>query len=294
MTAGWVAEAAARLGVGLVASTARFDDSGWDFSVVHVADEAGADWILRYPRRPDAAALARVEGRVLARVREHLDVAVPRWVVHEPDLIAYRRLPGTPAGTEDPVLLRYRWHVDPVAAEHEYLAALAGVLAAVHGVRDVAGIAPCGIEDVRTRLSADLDRAVAELPVPSASADSWRRWLDRDRGWPPHPVLVHGDVHPGHTLVRSSDAALSGLLDWADAEIGDASIDFADMYYAGGAAVLDALLAHYRNRGGVVWSGMREHIVARCSFIWVKVGLRGLDTGRNDLVETASRRLVCR
>ncbi|GAA3358752.1 macrolide 2'-phosphotransferase [Saccharopolyspora gregorii] len=290
-TAARVADAAARLGVALVPGTARADGSGWDFSVVHVADEDGTDWILRYPRRPEAAARARVEARVLARVRDHLDVAVPRWVVHEPDLIAYRRLPGVPAGAEDPVLLRYRWRIDPVAARREYLAPLCGLLATVHEITDVAGLTTRGVDRVRERLSADLDRAETALPVRAEAVRRWRRWLGRDRGWPPHPVLVHGDVHPGHTLVRSSDAKLIGMLDWADAEIGDPSADFADMCFAGGAAVLDAMLAHYRARGGSVWPGMREHVLARCSFLWVKVGLRGLDTGRDDLVATASRRL---
>ncbi|MFV2118115.1 hypothetical protein ACE14D_06595, partial [Streptomyces sp. Act-28] len=56
------AYASRRLGVALVAETARGDDSGWDFRVTHIRAADGTPWILRQPRRPAASARRAVAG----------------------------------------------------------------------------------------------------------------------------------------------------------------------------------------------------------------------------------------
>ncbi|MBI0311975.1 macrolide 2'-phosphotransferase [Streptomyces javensis] len=288
------------MGVALVPESARTDDSGWDFRVTHIRATDGTHWILRRPRRPEAADQLAVEGAVLSAVRDRVPVPVPDWQMHTPDLVAYPRLPGEAAGSEDPTTLVYGWSMDPLAHPDRYLEPLARCLAAVHstpldGTGGLPGAHPADPTAVRSRIADKLTRARTELELPAARLRRWQDWLDDDRLWPDRLVLVHGDVHPGHTLVEphpSGPPALSALLDWANAGIGDPAADFVDMLYAGGTDVLDRLLNAYRAAGGEVPDGMRSHILARASFIWVHVALRGLDTGRPVWVETALRRMA--
>ncbi|MEU3027016.1 macrolide 2'-phosphotransferase [Streptomyces incarnatus] len=294
------AHASRKLGVALVPESAQNDDSGWDFRVTHIRATDGTYWILRRPRRPGAAGRLAVEGAVLGAVRDRVPVAVPDWRLQTPDLVAYPRLPGEAAGSEDPDTLVYGWSMDPLAHPDRYLEPLARCLAEVHstpldGAWARAVPRPSGPEAVRSRIADRLARAHAELELPAARVRRWREWLDDDRLWPGRLVLVHGDVHPGHTLVErgpSAPLALSALLDWANAGIGDPAADFVDMLYAGGTDVLDRLLDAYRAAGGDVPGGMRSHILARASFLWVHVALRGLDTGRPAWTETALRRMA--
>ncbi|GAA2490261.1 macrolide 2'-phosphotransferase [Streptomyces gobitricini] len=294
------AYASRRLGVTLVPESARTDDSGWDFRVTHIRATDGTHWILRQPRRAEASAQLAVEGAVLSAVRDRVPVAVPDWRLDTPDLVAYPRLPGEAAGGEDPGTLVYAWSMDPLARPDHYLEPLARCLVAVHatpldGTWELPGAHPAGPDAVRSRIADKLTRARTELDLPAARLRGWQEWLDDDRLWPDRLVLVHGDVHPGHTLVErraSGPPVLSGLLDWANAGIGDPAADFVDMLYAGGTDVLGRLLDAYRAAGGEVRDGMRAHILARASFIWVHVALRGLDTGTPAWVETALRRLA--
>ncbi|MFD3544606.1 macrolide 2'-phosphotransferase [Streptomyces sp. NPDC058655] len=291
------AYASGLLGVELDPETARPDESGWDFHVTHILDAGGTPWILRRPRRPEAARQLAVEGEVLTAVRDRLPVAVPNWRLRTPRLVAYPRLPGVPAGAEDQRTLVYAWGIDPLAAPDAYLEPLARALAVVH--RTPPGALPAleapTPDALRAGVADRLARARTELRLPAARTRRWHAWLDDDTLWPDRLVPVHGDVHPGHTLVEHAPAGpprLSGLLDWANAGIGDPAADFVDMLYAGGPPVLDLLLDAYRRAGGEVRPGMRTHILARLSFLWVHVALRGLDTGRPAWVETALSRIA--
>ncbi|MFH8344360.1 macrolide 2'-phosphotransferase [Streptomyces sp. NPDC018045] len=291
-----IAYASAALGVPLRPETAVPDESGWDFFVLHVTDAHGRQWILRRPRRPSSVAQLATEAAVLDLVRDRVGVRTPHWHVNTTDLVAYSRLPGAPAGAEDQRDLVYKWAIDPLAATGQYLEPLARALVAVHTTPpELLHRLPSATPDgLRAEVAARLARAERELPLSAAGARRWHAWLDDDALWPDHLVLIHGDIHPGHTLVEDSPATgprLTGLLDWANATVGDPAADFMDMYYAGGTPVLDRLLAAYRSSGGHVWPGMAAHIRARASFLWVHVALRGLDTDRPHLVETALARL---
>ena len=102
-------------------------------------------------------------------------------------------------------------------------------------------------------------------------------------------ALARGDLHPQHLLVDGG--RLVGLIDWADATIGDPSMDFTDPYQFLAPAVFDQLLADYERHGGHVWPGMREHIATRSSLEPVFSGLYGLETDRTDLIDQAREQL---
>jgi aminoglycoside phosphotransferase (APT) family kinase protein len=45
----------------------------------------------------------------------------------------------------------------------------------------------------------------------------------------PHTSLIHGDLGPGHILIR--DGAVTGIIDWTDSHLGDAALDLSWLLY---------------------------------------------------------------
>jgi macrolide phosphotransferase len=248
------------------------DQSGWDFLVLHVTTTDGTRWILRSPRHTDGPYLP-AEGRLLDHVRPLLPVAVPDWRISTHTLIAYPRLPGVQADG----------HWSPTDDT------LGRCIALLHSlptdVPQALGVPVFEPDRQRQWIADRLAEARAEYVIAD---DRWRRWqdwlADTDR-WPRGMVLARSDLHPQHLLVDGG--RLVGLIDWADATIGDPSMDFVDPYACLAPAVFERLLADYERHGGHVWPGMREHIAHRASLEPVINGLYGLETGRTDLIDQA-------
>lgn len=291
--------AAAAAGLHLCPGTARVDTTGWDFLVLHATAPDGTRWVVRLPRRPEVAAHLHLEGRLLDLLRPRLPVAIPHWRIRTPHLVAYPRLPGEPAATEDPDTLVFHWRSGPPPPTPPHLEQLARTLVALHATPlpqvTAVGLPHTGPEQARERIAALLDAGRSELGVPEPLWTRWQRWLHDPVCWPDRTVLVHGDVHPGHTLLDTA-GRLTGLIDWADARIDDPADDFTDQFLAHGAPALDHLLAAYARSGGHVWPGMRRHVMERAAVGTVYSGLFGLSHGRPhyaDLARARMARLTC-
>lgn len=253
---------ARRHGLSLRPEGARLDPSGLDFLALHAADKGGTPWIVRAPRRPDVAAAAAAEARLLAIVRPRLPVAVPDFRVCTPELIAYPRIPGTPAVTVDtgaPV-----WNlIDPAAPSDAFLESCADALAALQAVP--AGEIPTEAVDTIDAARARIDHAVRlaeELLAPStATRDRWRRFVDGDT-WPDHVALVHGDFHPGHMLLDEG-GRLTGVIDWTEARVTDPGTDLCLFAGCFGRGVLERFLPLFEHRGGRTWPRLVDHAVER-------------------------------
>lgn len=133
-------------------------------------------------------------------------------------------------------------------------------------------------------------------PIPDPVLRTWRRWLADEELWPEPSVLVHGDVHPGHTLVDQT-GALTGIIDWTDATIGCPATDFIDQRHAFGAEVADRLVRAYAAAGGSLPARFREQIIMRQSLRPLGALLFGLggsapETARPDLVRRSHERLA--
>lgn len=244
---------------GLELSLDSVDESGLDFLVAHGRDAAGTRWVVRSPRRPDVAAAAEREARVLSLVKGRIGVAVPDWKIHTAELIAYPRLDGTPAVTLDtgaPV-----WNfVDPAAPSERFLDTSARVLAALQSL-DAFGIDTQ--PDVREHIRQRLDTVRATLQPTAALWARWQRWLDGDT-WPTHVALVHGDLHPGHLLL-GEDGAIVGILDWTEATVSDPAIDLAMWAGAFGRPALERLVTRFAAHGGRTWPALVDHAMERWS-----------------------------
>ncbi|HZR95986.1 MAG TPA: phosphotransferase, partial [Gaiellaceae bacterium] len=138
-----------------------------------------------------------------------LPVEIPRFeqVSREPWFVVYRLIPGEPLRDEDPAGVRT-------------------FLEALHS----------------------FDASAVDVPRPEwrdiyrGHAEDWRRVVlplldkgERRRGEALleeietlagyEPALVHCDLGPSHLICR--DGRLAGVIDWADAKIGDPAIDYA-------------------------------------------------------------------
>jgi macrolide phosphotransferase len=130
--------------------------------------------------------------------------------------------------------------------------------------------------------------------VPQAVWDRWQRWLADETFWPEGSVLIHGDLHPAHILVKP-DNRVTGLLDWTEAHVGDAATDFILQFATLGYGWLRTVLELYGQAGGRVWPRMHDHIVemwsAYASVVADFARITGIDAHRalgQSLVDAAA------
>lgn len=285
-----ILQVAAAHGLDLDPDSVEVNEMGLDFRVALATTassstatgttvaKAGQRWVLRIPRRPDAMERAEVEGRLLAAVRPHLEVAIPDWRVHSRDLIAYPALPGEPGLTLDgsgtPV-----WHLD--IASQRYARSLGAFLARLHAV-DPAEAAGAGVEvlspdAVRQRWRQDIERVRSAFTVAPSLAERWQAWIQEDGYWPDESVLTHGEVYPAHTLVQ--DEEVTAVLDWTTARVGDPAMDFAIHHSAAPPEAFEATVEEYVRRGGRVWPRFAEHCAEIMAAGPIGYGVFALQTG---------------
>lgn len=180
-------------------------DDGWDFNVLIVGDA----WVVRWPRHGLAVEEIEHEADLLPVLAPLLRVEVPRfeYVSREPWLVVYRLIRGAPLVAEDP---------DGVRA---FLAALHAV-----GVDSVPAQRPNWLETYREQAD-EFRRVVLPLldPDERSRGEGLLAEVETLTGF--RPALTHSDLGPAHLLVR--DGRLVGVIDWADARIGDPAIDYA-------------------------------------------------------------------
>ena len=237
---------------------------GWDTHAFVIAER----WVARVARRPTASDGLLREAALLAVIAPKLPSPVPHvehMSTESPVAVVTRRIAGTPArggartGRE-----------------------LGRFLASLHAL------------------------PVDSLPLPRADVDDWRAEHERRRAeFEQHvfpllrrderhraeqlfagvafefePCLVHGDLGPEHVLC-ADDGRITGVLDWADARIGDRAIDLAWALYGPPGEFADAVAAAY----GALDAATRK----RADFYhrrgpWYEV-VYGLEQNRQDLVE---------
>ena len=181
-------------------------DDGWDFKVLVLCGE----WVVRIPRTARAAERLALEAELLPVLAPVLPVDVPRFehVSHEPPFAAYRLIRGAPLRDEDSEGAR-------------------AFLDTLHAV-EVGSLPKLPRPDWidAWRENADGFRTLV-LPLLDAQ--------DRKRGEALleetetltgfEPALTHCDLGPSHLLVRHGH--LAGVIDWADAVLGDPAVDYA-------------------------------------------------------------------
>lgn len=278
--------AAARHGLALFDPT--LDEMGLDFLAVHARDASGTRWIVRAPRRADVAAGAEREARTLAAAHGRLPVAVPDWRITG-EVIAYARLPGTPVVTLADGAPTWNG-IDPAAPAPGFLAALGALLAALQRVPH-AGLVTRTIAQERAEIARVVDRSVTLLDPPAAVLARGRRWVADDSLWPAFVTLSHGDLHPGHLLLDDG-GALTGVLDWTEARVGDPGIDLAMMHRCFGRPALEAIVAAMAAHGGATWPRAVAHAIERAATFPAAAADWADRTGNADVLAYAKSELA--
>ncbi|GAA1490413.1 macrolide 2'-phosphotransferase [Brachybacterium sacelli] len=281
---------AAAHGLDLERSSLRTEEIGLDFRVAFGREADGTDWVLRIPRREDVLSRADVEGRLLALVAPRLDVAVPDWRVHSPELIAYPLLPGVP-GLSVEADGDLTWNIDMSSAA--YAASLGDAVAQLHRI-DADAAAETGIdvrspEQVREAWRRDLDRVADSFRIAPDLWDRWNAWVDEDSYWPSRTVLTHGEIYPGHTLVEGE--RISAILDWTTASVGDPAKDLMFQQVSAPPQAFEIAVDHYVRGGGQVWPRLAEHCAQMYSAGAVGYGLYAMETGESAHREAAAAAL---
>jgi macrolide phosphotransferase len=227
-----------------------------DFYSAIGRDRAGQHWVLRAPRRGDVLKSARYEATVLSFVKLRLAIAIPDWKVHTDKLIAYRMLPGLPAAELDPLMGDLIWRVPKDNPPASFVDDLATTMVKLHTIDPedavAAGIRVLTAEQARQQVKAQMDETNALSPVPEILWKLWERWVDEDSFWPPATGLVHGDLYHPNIFVRQ-DFRISGIEDWADAEVTDIARDFALYFSTHGREMMEDLILRYARAGGKAW-----------------------------------------
>jgi macrolide phosphotransferase len=286
-----IADLAHSHGLGIEVEGVRVNEMGLDFRVAIAADADGRRWVLRIPRRPEVMERADVEGRVLAVIARHLDVAVPDWRIHETDLIAYPLLPGTPGleilpGADGPT-----WHMDPSSAT--YAEDLGAVLAQLHAI-DPEELRAAGAEirtadEVRESWRSGIARVTDAFTVAEDLQTRWARWLEDDSSWPDRTVPTHGEIYPAHTLLK--DDHITAVLDWTTAAVDDPARDFQFHVSAADPDAVQRTLRSYESHGGHPWPRLAEHAAEMFSASPVSYGLYALETGEQEHLDAAAAAL---
>lgn len=223
-----------------LAGPLRLVSDGWDNRIFRLGDELA----VRVPRREVAAHLIEHEQQVLGAIAERVAVTVPAPV----------RV-GVPSAT-----FPWPWSIVPwlegvdgasvdAAARATIAAPLAGFVRALHipapadaPVNPVRGV-PLATRDAPVRerialLAARLDTTALTAAWDDAlAAPVWRG-----------PALwLHGDLHPGNLLLRSSDdgtvEGLAAVIDFGDVTAGDPATDLATAWLSFDGAPREAFRA---------------------------------------------------
>ena len=209
-------------------SSLRFFAEGWDYELW----EAGGGLLFRLPKREECVAPLAVEARLLAALAGRLPLAVPRPEHVCDGFFSYRKLPGTS-------LARTELNASSAAGASSAIGAFLTKLHAVpvdlaHG----AGVTVYTTETWRDHyreFRALCDRVVSPLltaPERTAVDEFWNFFVEDDRHFAFRPALVHRDLGLEHILV-DGDGDPSGVIDFADAAVGDPAIDFVALPHNG-------------------------------------------------------------
>ncbi|MFW7379026.1 MAG: macrolide 2'-phosphotransferase [Oligoflexus sp.] len=286
---------AEELDLKLTTDKTDFDRSGLDFLVLDATDEHNTTWMVRTPKHPKAYEATIHESKMLEFLRPRLSVAIPDWRLHETDIIAYPRLPGTPAWTYHPQTGLVWNGLDVSNPQTNFLKSTAGFLAQLHSMNSTdlqnAGARCRSIDQVRETIR---EACVTTRPLLNPTERLWQRWqdwLEDDSYWPKENALTHGDFHPGHMLLDSS-LSLIGVLDWTEAELADPSVDFGIFFGCFGKEHLLNFLGLYCEAGGKVYDRLADHVMERWAAYAPLVAQWGLKNDQQAVVEHAKQHLV--
>ncbi len=245
----------------------RIIEDGWDSLVLDLDGE----WIFRFPRRPEVEQWMEREIALLPELAATLPVEVPHFELVARNgvvCVGYRKLAGVPASA----------NIGERAGEDlgRFLSALHRF--AVERARAL-GVSHFDAAAWRERFE-DLCEDFRRRVFPLLRSDERKRAATVFGRVPELdfvPVLVHADLGPEHVLCR--DGRVVGVIDWSDARVGDAALDFAWCLNGTPSKAADAVARTYGVDADVRERSLFYHRLGP----WYEV-VYGLETGQDRFV----------
>jgi aminoglycoside 2''-phosphotransferase len=252
---------------GLRVETCRLYTNGWDSVALEVNDAL----IFRFPRpnRPDVEAQLEKEMKLLPELAKALPLAIPQFVYAGDGapgsgrrFVGYCKIAG--------VELRGG---DLASAQPEVLARqLAEFLSCLHKFpverAMQLGLSAVSAADWRRQYEELYERVRAGvLPLLGVAARAraaalWESFLQNDAHFAFRPALIHRDLNSDHILYDAGRGVITGIIDWGDVSIGDAAMDFADLFASYGAEFVELIFASYDpERDGTFWERVEFYAV---------------------------------
>ena len=246
-----------------------FLDEGRDFQIF----EVNAEWLFRFPKRPESAARLMKEYRLLSDLKGRVSLPIPdyrhfresRGALSWP-FAGYKKIPGTPGDVAEAI----NW---PTTARQ-----LGSFLAELH-TYPVERALEAGVPREKRFLARWRDEAlaglddIAHLPVDQRDLSEYlKRDLPGCAGGTPR--LVHNDLWAEHILIDPHTHSVSGIIDWGDAAVGDPAVDLAPVYAWRGEQGLRDVLNLYP-------ATLTSDIVDRARYLATCLAIRNISLGQN-------------
>lgn len=231
--------------------------------------QTNAGLIWRFLKRPEFAASLDLEIRLLPELAPALPLPIPRYeYISDPAItprfVGYRKIEGAAFERDRLAACRsdlpLRQLADFVTRLHRFPVERA----------QAAGIElPTAAERRANRLA--MHDGVRQHVLPLLD-DRQRAWaastlsdLERDDAMLDfQPVLCHGDLWAEHILFDPEREALTGVIDFESAVIGDPATDWVAMWLEHGESVVERLLSYYR---GPADAALRRRVARLAHFV---------------------------
>ncbi|HEY8292836.1 MAG TPA: aminoglycoside phosphotransferase family protein [Thermomicrobiales bacterium] len=225
----------------------RLNDEGQNNDVLIVND----DLIFRFPRDEEGIEKLETEIALLGRLRPFVPLPIPEpiYASFAPRAVGqvfagYRMLPGEPLWREAVAAMS-----DPAIVQR-LVTQLATFLRALHGIPtdQIADVLPP--TDWR-RLWSDLEEQMRAALFPYVSPATQERitatfaaFFDDPRNFTFTPTVIHGDFGTGNLLFDPYKGAMTGVIDFGSATLGDPANDVAALLTYGEPLVRQGVAAY--------------------------------------------------
>ncbi|EDX82755.1 Phosphotransferase enzyme family, putative [Synechococcus sp. PCC 7335] len=204
--------------------------------------------VCRFPKHDWAFELLQQEARVISLVSRHVDLQVPQFETVEKDAATYRYIEGIPLSRE--VLFSL-----PLEDRNAVMSELGLFLRQLHAI-PISEAEKVGIHQSDTNRSTqdwqdfytDVEEALFPLLMRhqrSAIASHFEPVLSDNLDMDYRPAFINGDIGCYHILFNKEKKALSGIIDFGTAGIGDPATDIAVLLGQYGETLLELMLSGY-------------------------------------------------